>query len=54
MTSRKMFKSPSLKAYFVKYDTQSSNQSEYENTIHTVTSAKLPEGVTFTLPGSEP
>jgi hypothetical protein len=49
-----MFKSPSLKSYFVKYDIQPPYQLERENTIHTATSVTLPEGVTFTLPGSEP
>jgi len=53
MTSRNSFKSRNLKAYFVKYDIQSSYQPERENTIHTVTSVTLPKGVTFTLPGSE-
>jgi len=53
MISRNSFKSPNLKAYFVKYDIQSSYQPERENTMQTVTSVTLPEGVTFTLPGSE-
>jgi hypothetical protein len=53
MTPRNSFKSPNVKAYFVKYDIQSSYQPERENTMHTVTSVTFPDGATFILPDSE-